>query len=179
MQDLMIDIETLSTRPDAAIISVGATEFSRSEPGKLGLNFCMCVKWDDALKYGKADGETLKWWMTQDWAARKWYKTEPLYDLPLVLAYLKKFWFRTGANRLWCHGANFDEPILTSAMRVCGIDPPWRYNEVRDDRTLFDIVGVEVKGDYPDLIPHHPLHDAIRQAYNVQTAFKILKEGQK
>ncbi len=57
--ELMIDIETVSTRPDAAIMAIGACKFAISS-GEIGETFYCAVDLDSCFRLGMvADGDTL------------------------------------------------------------------------------------------------------------------------
>ena len=147
---LMLDIETLGTRPGCAILSVGACTFSRDGIGQKFYNVS-----DLRTSSGSIDKNTLHWWMCQSQEAQSIFKNgvpeTELFDG------FTSFWRSTGSKYVWCHGATFDAPIMSAAG--CS---PWRYSDVRDTRTLFHLSGI-----LPDRATgthHNALDDAVSQA---------------
>lgn len=72
---------------------------------------------------------------------------------------------------VWSQGANFDEVLLSCAMRAVKVVPPWKFSDARDTRTAYDIAGfnsyaVKRAGTY-----HNALDDAKHQARCVQGAY--------
>ena len=165
MTDIMIDLETLSTEPNAVVLTLGAVKFNRRGP-TLSLDdldhFYRRIEVQSCLEAGLIiSSETKDWWEMQSDEAR--YEAFAHKDrVPLVQA-LKEFrnWFR-GSRCVWSHGATFDCVILEQAYKACNLPCPWMFWAARDTRTLFDIAGVRIK-DFPIKVEHHALHDAFRQ----------------
>lgn len=65
MKNIMADIETMSTKPDAAIIAIGAVAFDL--PGKEILDrFYTTVDLASSMAHGGVvDASTILWWMRQ------------------------------------------------------------------------------------------------------------------
>ena len=172
--ELMIDLETMGTRPDAAIVQIGAVGFERVNRGRVHneKGFSRFVLLQDGA--GTIDTSTVAWWLQQPGARRLGEKMEK--EGVLLTAALDEFvkwpeeklgvgWESIGG--IWSHGASFDIPILQSAFAVCGREVPWRYNVTRCTRTLYELNG------YPDvdrsgLIEHDGFEDAVYQALCVQ-----------
>ncbi len=180
----MLDLETLGTRPDAAIIQIGAVFFEPKSGGKI-LNgdkaFNQHVLYQDGI--GTVDHGTLAFWLKEKSAARMgealsndaeflpkvmqsfiaWPKTAMLMD-----------WAEVG--RIWASPSDFDLPILKSAMVRCGLgDMPWDRRSTRDARTLFDIVGGRPEIDWTGMVAHDALDDAVGQAMQVQQALALIE----
>lgn len=66
--DIMLDLETLGTKSDAAIIQIGACYFDR-ETGEIGEKFRVNVEPD--LSRFTVEWGTVKWWMLQSEEARQ------------------------------------------------------------------------------------------------------------
>ena len=165
MTDVMIDLETLSTEPNAVVLTLGAVKFNRRGPTR-SLDeldhFYKRIEIQSCLDVGlHTSPETQDWWKIQGDDAR--YEALAHKErVPLIQA-LNEFsaWFK-GAHCVWSHGATFDCVILEQAYKACGLSAPWMFWEARDTRTLFDIAGVRIK-DFPVKVEHHALHDAFRQ----------------
>lgn len=174
--DIMIDLETLSVRPTAAIVSIGAATFDRVT-GVIFERFHARSS-PDLDKYA-VDLSTIRWWLTQSEEARVSLAQEvlPLRD---VLHAFKRFYsecVRPGA-KVWALPASFDLPILENALRVEGLgNVPWEYNAPRDLRTLFDLAKIE-KGDrVKPKLEHDALSDCEAQIGTAVIAFARLGQG--
>jgi len=69
--DVMLDLETMGKKSNAAIVSIGAVEFD-IETGKTGREFYKVVDLQSCLDLGlKVEASTIYWWLMQSEAARK------------------------------------------------------------------------------------------------------------
>ena len=174
MNDLMIDLETLATTPDALILSIGAVFFDRHIPGKLGAEFYRRIQFDQ--RHGRVCGNTLSWWMEKRSA---WPDGEAQHLAPALVDFASFIILQTEDVGLrpviWGHGADFDPPILHSAYLACGMDRPWGKGQVRDTRTLFDLAGYRWSTEGPRDGVHHALEDAKAAARAVQEAMQKLR----
>ena len=159
----MVDLETLSTRCNAAILSIGAVRFDLE--GNLGQLFYRIVDLDSNTSFQRhIDSKTMLWWMKQGKEAQ-----DAVFQAPGTVsldAGLKDFssWlagFEYG--RIWCRGAAFDIPILESAYLAVGSSAPWPYYSVRCARTLED-TAPEVFKPPRRGVRHNALDDAVYQA---------------
>lgn len=173
MRHVMFDLETMGNAPGCAIVSFGAVDF---DPEKgVGTNtFYEVVDLQSCLDAGlKIDASTLYWWMGQSEAARK-ALLQPGKHITDVVGNFKDYWVRCGATFAWCHGATFDAPIVDLACRAVGTSVPWKFWDVRDTRTIFDLTGVTIpraKG-----VHHNALDDAKNQAAAVCEAYRRLRK---
>lgn len=180
MTDIMIDLETLSTRSDAAIISIGACIFDL-KTGEITDTFYKAIGLFDQKHYGHIDPETVSWWLEQpddtrlDIASTSGDQT--LYE---ALIKLREFVRRhlTDSSRLWSNGSSFDLVILRNAYQRNQMNVIWKYWQERDCRTIYDlakdICGIDVKSSQRTDTPHHALDDAIDQSKNVSWAYRSL-----
>lgn len=173
--DVMIDLETLDVLPSASILTIGAVKFDPfgddvNEPDceklylKVDLDSC------DKLELTVSQ-DTLAWWAQQSKEAQdEAFSTDGRIDISDAINQLYKFCW--GAKRVWSHGAGFDIIILEHVFRKVGKAVPWRFWEVRDTRTLFDL-GIDP--NRPPVLKHHALEDAWNQAVGVQNIFRTLR----
>ena len=163
---LMCDIETLSTQPNAAILSIGACVFDRDGVGK---TFYRVISEDTIT--GHIDPKTVLWWFKQSDAARGEFTkghgrphTEVLSDFAAFCA------TESGGKELhpWSNGAGFDIVILESAYAAANMRTPWKYNGPLDVRTIMWEACARV--NKAEGIEHHALDDAINQAKAVLKA---------
>lgn len=164
--DVMIDIETLSTRGNAAVISIGAVWFNPITLD-VGLPIHLRVDMDSAIKSGgHVDGNTVAWWLQQSQAARDGVTQGTALPLWAALEKLSDYLHSVAPEpevRVWGNGADFDMTILASAYgRVC-LPLPWRYYNVRCFRTLAKLHPA-IKPPADVGTAHNAAADALHQA---------------
>ena len=177
--DVMVDLETYGTRPNAAILTIGAIKFRRFQkcaPLKEidpSLIFYRRVDLKSCLEIGlTTDKSTEEWWKKQSEEARKEaFAEEDRHSIRATLVDFVK-WLDHDPF-IWAHGAPFDPVILEEAFRACGMHAPWSYFNIRDTRTLFEVTDV-TKKDLP-VASHHALEDCYRQICGVQTALSRIR----
>ena len=178
----MLDLETLGTAPGAVILTAAIVAFDvRGSPPKLENTFYMHVDLQSCLRVGlTVEAGTLQWWLKQgDEARREAFDHEPRYSIEQTLFKLVDFIRARAENigtaRIWSHGAGFDVVLVEEAFRRCGTGaPPWKYSNIRDTRTIYELAGIRSARTRPE-VSHHAVHDAIAQAYDVQRAYEILR----
>lgn len=172
MRDVMLDLETLGTGKDGAIIQIGACYFDR-HTGEIGNKFKQNISLKSAVEAGGViDPDTVVWWMSQSAAAQASVLIDP-QDCTQVLNELNAF--LKPCKAIWSH-ATFDFPILMSAMRRSKVKPNFSFRDARDIRTLQDLTGVG-KSKIPRQGVHHDaLDDCIYQVAYCVEAFNALKE---
>lgn len=165
---IMLDIETLGTRPGAIILSAAFVRFSDEAHCTLNLSIA-----DQQALGLTVDPATHEWWGKQPPEA--WERaTAGAVPLAPALAHFATWLAWAGPDPLiWCHGATFDCPLLDEVYRRAGIVTPWQFWAVRDTRTLYDLAGVNVK-DFAVPPPHVALNDAIGQTRAANEALRRL-----
>lgn len=172
MHDVMVDLETMGLRPDAAIVSIGACRFDKEA---IHETFHTPVALASCISCGlTTDQSTVDWWLKQTAEARSGWQTA---DAPHLYEALRSFniWLlglgKGEDLRVWSNGANFDEPILCSAYRALEADPPWKFYNVRCFRTVKSLFPV---GDMARFgVAHNALDDAIHQVKHLQRAAAV------
>jgi DNA polymerase III epsilon subunit-like protein len=162
--NVMIDLETLSTRPDAAIVSIGAVKFSFDEK-KIVDSFLINVDATDCKRHGMAiEKSTIDWWKAQPKEVREAWMKDPV---PLEEA-IDKFnaWYGNKSLPTWSHGASFDIPILEYIHRkVLNKFTIWNYWDVYCCRTIINLSEYDIKTLRDQNGSHHnALEDAKVQA---------------
>jgi len=178
----MIDLETLGTRPDAAIIQIGAVLFEPVSGGKVlndkGFNRHVLIQ--DGT--GTIDHSTVAWWM-QEKSVNKMGEAlaTKAIGLGAALEDLVAWPVKVGVSSweviegVWANPVDFDLPILRSAFAKFSASPPWDRHASRDARTLFQLVGGRPDVDMTGFTYHDALDDAVVQAMAVQKAMSLLK----
>ena len=165
---LMVDLETLATSPDAAILTIGAVLF---DPYSIRVydKFYTRVDLESTTDLGmKIDDSTIEWWSKQSAAAQEEAFSEE-NRIPITEAIEKFHKFAWNSEAFWSHGSIFDINILDTYYRALKKAPPWNYWQVRDTRTVFDL-GYDP--ELPKITAHNALEDAYAQAIGVQTIMR-------
>ena len=144
----MIDIETYDTSPSAVILSIGAENI-------LGVNTFYCEVDPNTQHERTVSQDTKNWWAQQG--------NPPIHgfmQLVEVLAELSN-WIKALSNEpvIWCKGTDFDVTILAHAYKSFGMEVPWKYNNVRDCRTIFKLCNAPKVA-----ATHNALEDAQAQS---------------
>jgi hypothetical protein len=179
MNDLMIDLETLSTANDAYIISIGACMFD-IQTGEIGALFSQHIEWSNTFN-GHIDAQTVQWWLRQPWEARTAIiNNKAAVNLPTAIIGFKDFVRDLKPKTLWSNGATFDLVIVRNTFNRLNHIIPWQYWQERDTRTLVDIAeritGINAaKTTEFTGTKHDALADAIHQAKYISHAFNLIK----
>jgi len=175
--DIMIDIETLGTRPTSAILSIGACSFNGE---RVIDKFYENVMAESCTKRGlTVDGSTFVWWLEQSQEAVDVLSDPAPIDIAEALAKLTAFIVANrglGKQNIWSNSPTFDLAILRNAYAVCGMDVPWPYYRECDCRTLFYLAracSISAK-QIKNTDKHNALSDAVVQAENTILVHKAL-----
>jgi DNA polymerase III epsilon subunit-like protein len=174
---LMLDLETLSTAGDAAIIQIGIVPFEVSGEGMAGDGLNINVDPDACMMAGlRVDWSTVHWWMNQSAEARATLPAPGAAPkLSDALRQVIDFCAPLGSRNLkvWSNGSAFDVPIIENAFRRCRLDPPWQYYNVLDVRTM-KMLSPDTPRREPE-VAHNALSDSIAQALWVQDMYRDIK----
>ena len=169
----MLDLETLGTRPEAVILTLGAVKFNPyriSDPGP-GLYIRPDV--DEQIARGReVRDDTLQWWMEQAEDVREEALGDGNDRIKLEEMYRQLNKFLVGADSIWCQGPAFDIVILENIYRQMGWPTPWQFWQIRDSRTLFGVHGDPREKNKAGL--HNALEDCVSQAQGVQQIYTKL-----
>lgn len=164
---VMLDLETFGTKHGCVVRSVGAVVFELDRPW-LGEEFYMNIDHQSCLDVGlHVDPNTEKWWSEREQAAQDAIMVDPKPLLHAVEEF-QRFWHRNGLECVWAQGANFDPGIWEAASQAIGKSAPWKFYNVRDTRTVYDIAGFNVYRIKRDGTYHNALDDAKHQVKLVQ-----------
>ena len=191
---IVIDTETMDTRPSALILSIGAIAFDIadlagtqesilhvSREPDLNIYFehafyGLVSAYDQLMLCRTVSRDTQMFWREQAEVAKEALEGENL-ALGEQLERLKSWIGQQGPARVFFRGTDFDGAILESAYRTCKIKCPWHFAGKRDVRTYIDAMTKGrtgyVDGHQPCfmMIPHHALHDAMRDAEQMCIAY--------
>lgn len=191
--DLMLDLETLGTKPDCVVLSVAIRSFSLAQecvPVE-DVHFCKHIDALSSLFCGREiDQKTLEWWRADDRKdARQDIVDGQLHAehftevMITVYGMLRRLTERYDL-RIWGRGVNtFDASILDSCMRLAceraGVkyDCPWKFWQLVDLRSV-DFFARECgvpKSD--ELTPHDAMSDVEKQIRDICRMYKHLRQG--
>lgn len=172
MRHAMIDLETLDTRPEGVILSIGVALFDPYDPKTepVAGYYGVLSKADQLSRGRTTSASTLAWWEQQSPEART-----VLSDVQKpVVGVLKDLRSSINWNEIdgvWGNGASFDNAMLKSIFADWDMDLPWAFWKDRCYRTMKSVYE-NTKGHKLD-IPrqgtyHNALDDAMHQARGLQ-----------
>ncbi len=173
----MIDLETLATSTDAAVLTIGAVKFDPfgkdiEEPDMDSFYVKVDIDSCDELNLAVND-DTIAWWANQSKEAQA-EAFEGTDRIHIRDAFEQLYKFCWGAKRVWSNGAAFDIPICETVYKRLNKAVPWSFWQVRDVRTAFDL---GINPQRPPVLAHHALQDAWNQAVGIQNVYTILRSS--
>lgn len=178
--DCSIDLETLSTQPNAIIISLGAVAFNLDEIDLLedleseSRTFHCYFELNDQLHRGRImDPDTIMWWMKQNTTARFAIAEAARVHVVTGLSAFTEQCKTWGVTRFWGNGAGFDNVILRNMYEAYGLLCPMKFYNDMDLRTIKMLADYDGK-DLTRGTKHDALADAAFQAQVAQFAFRKL-----
>jgi hypothetical protein len=186
--DVMFDIEATGKRPGCCVLSLGAVVFDPRAPFSfvhqtisLENNFLAKISHESGLEVGLGnDDDTMEWWSLQSDEAREEAFGGTTHIREALIEFSKWIWQVAPIGKdsrgkeypmvnVWSHGEDYDQPIVTHAMEMLGIERPWPYNGGRDTRSILDVADQHYKGT-----KHMALEDALDQTLAIRMAFHEL-----
>lgn len=185
MIDIVLDIETLGTRPGCSVIEIGACAVD-ADGGAIVGNFSRRVRSGYSIDCVRkvADGVTCFGWKIER-ATAAWWLADPERAKTLAKIMSGEFYARTEdealtafgvwfakfasdpkSSRIWANGPSFDIAILDESYRDNGIARPWICWQERCVRTALEMAGY-VRGSVAWEEPgprHRALNDARHEA---------------
>lgn len=173
----MIDIETLSTKNNALILTIGAIKFNRekNKPFDELDKFYVRINQKSCLKLGMdVNIDTVNWWNKQSKEARyEVFENTDRIDIKDALLKLKEF--IKDSKYIWANSPNFDCVILENAFNICQIEIPWKFWNLRDCRTTYDLGNTNLKSIISST-EHNSLKDCYNQILCLEKAFINIKK---
>ncbi len=165
--DIMIDLETLGINPDCPVISIGAAAFNET-----GIKETFEVNLDTThqidIMSRKVTADTIKWWMSQEDAAKKVFKeatVHPEVGLKALVDWITAIKKKYKVKRIhpWGNGSTFDISIMENLLSQYNVKIPWEFYNIMDFRTfkrfVYDGKDMSFQG-----VKHNALEDAKHQA---------------
>ena len=166
---IMVDIETLGLQPSSVILSIGAVVFDNFAD-KLDFYVELVQKQSGRT----CDLETINWWNQQTIPIPN--GTDSLYSALDKFRSWIKLVHTEGDLEIWANGTDFDITILTHAfIQVDDLPVPWKYNAVRDYRTLYKLFPEVPRPKMDSSKKHNALEDAKHQAAHAEAIFEHIR----
>lgn len=178
MIDIIIDLETLGTRPGCVILEIGACAVD-PQTGRITANFSRRLdefKWREDEPVDADMHATINWWHNPETVAT--YYALVRRGLPGVIPaarnpaiQLREFadWLEFQMRghtpetvRVWANGPSFDIAILQAAYSRYGLERPWICWQERCVRTALEMANYE-RGSL-GWIERGPRHRALNDA---------------
>lgn len=170
MTHVMIDLETMDTRPSAAIVSIGAVSFDR----EIGIKstFYSVVDLKSSMRCGGTVGpDTVLWWMQQSDQAREALSLESQNLSAALQSFAQWLSDIENVEGVWGNPAAFDNVILRESYFRLDQNPPWDWRKDRCLRTLKKEMNLKPTEDYIFRefigVEHNALDDAQHQAWTL------------
>lgn len=171
---VMIDLETWGTLPGSALRSIGAVTFSPFGESHAEKSFYANidrVSCEDARL--TVDTNTVQWWRDQSIEANRRLE-ENMLPLRDAVHSFATWWKSVGGTFVWSNGANFDEVLWRVAAARVDHGTPWKYWNVRDTRTCWDLAHLDHRSMPFEGVQHDAIADARHQAKCVRLAYSML-----
>ena len=175
MKHIMIDIETMGTNTSKSLVlSVGAIAFdlAKEGPNLSGNIFMRVLFWEQQIINGRLiEPGTQKWWSEQTQGARDHWENPPHKIQPAFLS--KEFieyrdlCLGDPGTLIWANGIVFDIGNLESLFLQHSSDIPWKYNLVRDARTIYNLPKLRSMPETFSFVGHDPVEDCRKQIWRL------------
>lgn len=184
---VMLDLETLGTKPGCAIISIAAVPFYLPDDISIPA-FYLKVSRDSNILYGfHEDPRTLEWWFKQSFSSQEEAFSGTLSVLDMLSRfndYLARIKHQVNSKHLgveceiylWGNSAAFDLGILGAAYDMCwnGVRP-WNFRNEMCYRTLKNTLHHIPMETFLG-VKHSALADATNQAAHAEVLLDYINE---
>lgn len=168
-----IDLETIDTRPQSTVLSLGAVKFNPFDTSEPHSEMYFKISIDDQDRLGRtASDDTIEWWSKQDpKIMEEAFDQEGAITVEEALGRINKF--VVGVDVLWGQGYGFDYTIIEDMYRSLNKPIPYNFWQVRDSRTLFSVCKEDPRKKIQNDL-HNALADAYYQSKAIQMAYSEL-----
>lgn len=183
---LSLDLETMSLKPNAMILQIGAVVFdtdkiqSYKDIHATSTTFDLVLdQADQQKKFGRHFcHETANWWLKQDALAQEMLFGAPCVSFDVAIqsfdTWVRAQAIKHGIRDVWVKG-NRDGVWIEDAFEAAGYKFPIHYRGFKCIRTLASAVGTFSETP-PGAVAHNALSDALVQAMLVQRTLSKLSQ---
>lgn len=166
----MVDLETLDTRPEGQILTIGGVKFDPFNSKDPFDEFYYRFNIDEQEQLGRTVSEsTLEWWGRQDdEIIEEAFGPDNRTDCTDIMKALKK-WY-VGCDRIWSQG-EMDTVMLEHMCHQLDQPVPWPFWCVENLRTLLNRMPRDPRKDI-EFAAHNALEDCKGQVYALRKAFE-------
>ena len=197
--DVMIDIESASTEPNALILSIGLVKFNMFTGCSSNLSCEILIDVSEFFEFTQDENhtqttisyktgtsspyhiarDTITWWNTQSNQTRQHtFCNGQRVNISDALHQINTFCSTdetTKIERFWAQGINFDPVVLEFAFKQNSIKPCWSYYQWRDSRTVSSLVPRYIWPKRNSLEAHDALSDCHYQIQVLLASLASLK----
>lgn len=174
--DAVVDLETLSLDHDATVLTIGITAFDIEQQNSTeeleAQTIYMVADAEAQIKAGsKAEAGTIKWWLDQEYLARK--AVMAVHErMGATIGKIGRFFSDYNIDKLWGNGCDFDNVVLIRMFKRLEHAWPLHYRAAQDLPTL-KRVAKRLGWESPKFLgtQHHAADDAINEAIVIQSAW--------
>lgn len=175
-EDAMLDLETMGTGPNGAVIQIGLAAFNmKTWATDKAHDLLVDVDLLTTLMLnGNVDKSTVDWWRSRGGFKRH----SPPVDIRVALLRTIE-WFCDYPNikKVWAVGPQFDVAVMEGNFRAAKLECPWLYNAGRDVRTVFELAK-EFGWQRPQTeITHEAREDCRQQITALMDALTVIRKG--
>jgi hypothetical protein len=162
MNHICIDLETLSTRSNAAIVTIAGVKFSFENNDVE--TFCVNVNPYEGSQLGlHVSQSTIDWWRSQKPEAVDAWKNSRIGIVDALTQFNEFCGDGSKKKKFWSNGSAFDFPILDSSYFVSDLTPPYEYWNICDMRTAYYLANFDYKAAPRIGVYHNALDDCLTQ----------------
>lgn len=198
--DIMLDLETLGTKPGCAVLAIGAKVFDPygdnsvpQPPGSAPMTFYRNIDLFSSLMLGLTiDPGTVEWWRTKGEAAQGAFfpgqvtpKIAIVQFNEWIVSSGKTYSPREKELNVWAKSPGFDCHVIEHIADVVGFRMEWHddarkqgFRRFRDVRTAIAMSGIDegsITAKGTGRTQHNALDDCDVQILQVQAAYRQIK----
>lgn len=183
---IMVDIETLSTKPNAAVLSIALVEFDPTNGEVLDKMKVALSTYEQDNRH--VDPNTVRWWVNQaktNIQAVEASFTDDTVNLGDAIRMVKNFVtdkvFLSSGHRknvnVWSCDPDFDLVILDNLFEELGFASPFYFFEHRSVRTMRMLGKMIFEDEFKHEATHDPYDDCVRQIKEVSRVMSAISNN--
>jgi len=183
----MMDIESLDLGPNSVVTQIAFVAYDLDDPEIIYREVEEYLPIQPQIALSRTiNADTIIWWMQQDDKARARFEANRGSDMEELIALVGSVATKMAAvieecseYEVWARGPQFDMVNVESLMLACGVQTPWKYDRVRDLRTVMELANVHTK-DIPlpaGLVQHVALSDCKYQIVCLTESLRALRRS--
>lgn len=180
---VMADIESLDIGPRSIVSQIGMVFSMADDPETVLGEVLVYLPIQPQIDLKRTlSASTLIWWMKQGDEARREFEQntgDDYEELPALLRHVNRKFEQIVDGRtyeVYARGPQFDIVNIESLMKETALKPAWRYDRIRDLRTVMALAGMRTQ-DIPRDTVKYPEHMAVADChYQMQCLNQALRQ---